>query len=687
MPIAAASVSGGIASPHGERYERGCRKGVTEVGLTPTGLARSLLRDHGRRRSTIFGWAPRSAPQHADDAEKQDALPAGPMAASSADVPPDVEALLESAHIEGLPYRDFSASRREFRAGMRHRAALARRDVEAKAKRAAEQAAAEADHASRHAGEQARRHAAEARRALQRQLGSQAAAAEAARERALLQADQLSRRAAAERVEAARHAEALRAAEQTARREILDLTQTQAAAQQQVDTDRAEAVPRARPGGDTPDEGNARPEGMEPLRVPTRRNAERWQALGGVSPISEGDGALDPTATLGADEFAPVLLPDLSASETADVVEQFARSIRETEARAAAEAPEPLNTASFGGPEVRSPPEMASLASAEFVEHGPAAGSVAAEAPSWIADSPEPASGLGRYAFRETLQHSRETVASRWYALRRLFGSTAPDDEPPGLDREDKATPVLGMYSIAGGVGKTSLAASLTRALAARGERVLLVDTTGRGLLPYYLGAREPRAEEMRTFAPPQGGVEQPIQLMTPEAADDETSGRRSLAGLKAVRVQFSRVVVDIAAGDTETVRELVGLGAEIVVLLAPDMNSAVSLPALKQLFASARGAADQLSKTAFLITQFDATQPLQLDIRELFQQLLGDGLLPFSVRRSAAVAEALAEGMTVVDYAPEEGVTKDILHFANWVRRQAEPARAGFAAARWSER
>jgi hypothetical protein len=48
-------------------------------------------------------------------------------------------------------------------------------------------------------------------------------------------------------------------------------------------------------------------------------------------------------------------------------------------------------------------------------------------------------------------------------------------------------------------------------------------------------------------------------------------------------------------------------------------------------------------------------------------------------------VSEALAEGMTVMDYAPEMAVAGDVLNLAAWLRTQAAPA-PGFRKARWSE-
>jgi cellulose biosynthesis protein BcsQ len=56
-------------------------------------------------------------------------------------------------------------------------------------------------------------------------------------------------------------------------------------------------------------------------------------------------------------------------------------------------------------------------------------------------------------------------------------------------------------------------------------------------------------------------------------------------------------------------------------------------------------------------------------------------------IRRSPAVAEALAEGMTVMDYAPESPIVEDYTHLAEWVRNLAAPAQSSMRAIRWSER
>jgi cellulose biosynthesis protein BcsQ len=113
-------------------------------------------------------------------------------------------------------------------------------------------------------------------------------------------------------------------------------------------------------------------------------------------------------------------------------------------------------------------------------------------------------------------------------------------------------------------------------------------------------------------------------------------------------------------------------------------MSSVASLGLLQVLLADEEGGPEA---THYLLNQFDASSPLHVDVRALLQQQLGDQLLPFVVRRSSAVSEGLAEGMTVIDYAPDSEAAEDYRNLANWLRSFAAPAVQAYGGARWSER
>ena len=97
--------------------------------------------------------------------------------------------------------------------------------------------------------------------------------------------------------------------------------------------------------------------------------------------------------------------------------------------------------------------------------------------------------GYGPAAGSETQPQPREASASRWYALPSVFAPAekaveVPLSPPAALEQRP---PMVAVFSLAGGVGKTCLVATLGRALSALGERVLLADTAAYGLLPLYL--------------------------------------------------------------------------------------------------------------------------------------------------------------------------------------------------------
>jgi MinD-like ATPase involved in chromosome partitioning or flagellar assembly len=49
-------------------------------------------------------------------------------------------------------------------------------------------------------------------------------------------------------------------------------------------------------------------------------------------------------------------------------------------------------------------------------------------------------------------------------------------------------------------------------------------------------------------------------------------------------------------------------------------------------------------------------------------------------------VSEALAEGMTVVDYAPDAAVSQDYMDVASWLRSVSPPSKAESPGQQWSQ-
>ncbi len=309
--------------------------------------------------------------------------------------------------------------------------------------------------------------------------------------------------------------------------------------------------------------------------------------------------------------------------------------------------------------------------------------------PAWIAGDRRETNAPVPQAHEDTLQDSRDRLTSRWFALSGVFtGASVPVEALPAP--VPQRAPVLAVFSLAGGVGKTSLVATLGRALSARGEKVLLVDTAAFGLLPFFFGARDQRPGVLRTFTAPGAGGDAPVQLITmdpdnlgPESAQQETLTQEIARHARGV----SRVIVDLATASGATTRRVLRLAPMVLVPVIPDMSSVVSVSSIDAFFQRNVSGSGQQVLPYYVLNQFDQSLPLHLDVREVLREQLGDRLLPFAMRRTPAVSEALAEGMTVVDYAPNSTVAEDFGNLAGWVKSLAAPASSGYRGVRWSER
>lgn len=294
-------------------------------------------------------------------------------------------------------------------------------------------------------------------------------------------------------------------------------------------------------------------------------------------------------------------------------------------------------------------------------------------------------------AMNDTLQYSRERVAARWYALKELIGQPSHDVEPKIQQpvQAEMRTPTLAVMSLAGGVGKTSLVATLGRTLSAMGEKVLLADTVSHGLLPYYFGARDLRPNTVRTFSPPPGSMDAPVYMVNYQADQimgDAPAQDVLMENLHEASRGIHRVLLDLNATSTWMVRRLAKSNLTVLVPVAPDMNSVLGIQGVEKMLQDMTDAEGRPLQPYYVLNHFDASLPLHLDVREVMRQKLGDRLLPIVIRRAPAVSEALAEGMTVIDYAPGSQVMEDYTQLATWIRNRTAPATAGFRGMRWSE-
>jgi cellulose synthase operon protein YhjQ len=287
-----------------------------------------------------------------------------------------------------------------------------------------------------------------------------------------------------------------------------------------------------------------------------------------------------------------------------------------------------------------------------------------------------------------TLQQPREKASSRWTALTAESNRSVAPQSLPQRSRQLQP-PVLAVFSLAGGVGKTSVVATLGRALAAQGEQVLLVDTNSYGLLPLYYGAQDVRPGAVRTFS--SGVSDTAVQLLTLDTNRSAGTERVSAAGRGWLADEVaqnagsaSRILIDVATASASLARQVLRLLPRVLVPLIPDVSSLASLQAVEAFFA--RQSEGLFVEPVYVLNGFDPSLPLHIEMRESLRLKLGDRLLPFALRRSSSMAEALAEGMTVIDYSPDSPVGEDYAGLSSWLRSVSAPAGSAFRRKRWNE-
>jgi cellulose biosynthesis protein BcsQ len=248
------------------------------------------------------------------------------------------------------------------------------------------------------------------------------------------------------------------------------------------------------------------------------------------------------------------------------------------------------------------------------------------------------------------------------------------EPEPP-----DKASPVLAVYSIAGGVGKTTLCANLGKTLCSLGEQLLLVDASGRGLLPLYFGATDLRTGPRKFVAP---GVNAPfIQVI----AADKVTAQWLDGEVKPVISASQRTIFDLGLPCESLLPTILGMCTVVLIPLLPDLNSIVTVSRIESWF-KAQSMGSTTPAVFYLFNRFDEHNSNDQRARDFVSRQCGHRLLPITLRHSRELTETLHDGIQSADPAPGSELSHDYLELALWVRRVAPLSSAGLLPGRWSE-
>jgi cellulose synthase operon protein YhjQ len=246
------------------------------------------------------------------------------------------------------------------------------------------------------------------------------------------------------------------------------------------------------------------------------------------------------------------------------------------------------------------------------------------------------------------------------------------------LDPARKASPVMAVYSIAGGVGKTTLCANLGKTLCSLGEQVLLVDASGRGLLPFYFGATELRTGA-RKFAAP--GANAPfIQVIAAEEVSAQWLDRE----VKHLMATAQRTIFDLGPRDESLLSAILDMCSVVLVPLLPDLNSILTVSRIETLL-NAQATGSKTPAVFYLFNRFDEHSMNDQRARDFVVRHCGHRLLPIRLRHGRELTEALHGGLAGADHTPGSELSHDYLELALWVRSVA-PLRSALVPHRWSE-
>jgi cellulose biosynthesis protein BcsQ len=241
-----------------------------------------------------------------------------------------------------------------------------------------------------------------------------------------------------------------------------------------------------------------------------------------------------------------------------------------------------------------------------------------------------------------------------------------------------QVSPVVAIYSVAGGVGKTALCANLGKALCSLGEQPLLVDVSSRGLLPFYFGATDQRAGSRKFVAP---GVNAPfVQVVTADrVTNDWLEGE-----VKPQMASAQRTVFDLGELCGDLLPTIFSMCTMVLIPLLPDLNSVVTVAAIESSLNTP--ATGPKPAVYYVFNRFDEHKVNDQHARDLVARQCGQRLLPITLRHDLKLTEALHGPLATADHTPGPELSHDYLELALWVRRVAPLRSAALLTGRWSE-
>lgn len=244
---------------------------------------------------------------------------------------------------------------------------------------------------------------------------------------------------------------------------------------------------------------------------------------------------------------------------------------------------------------------------------------------------------------------------------------------------------IIGVVSMKGGVGKTSVTANLAAAMAAAlgPARVSVVDLDPQNALHWHFGLdagptgvctqsltgeswlESMVPSEFGVACLPYGEVSEPERQAFEAllAAHPVWVGERiALAGLG----QDAVVLIDTPPGPSAYLKQVLNCADLVLIVQLADAGSYATLPAMEAYLVSLPETSHALG-CIYVLNQVDRADPFNRDVTDLLSHQLADRLAPVCIHRDESVGEALAFQQPVLAYAPHGQASHDLARLAEW--------------------
>jgi chromosome partitioning protein len=256
-----------------------------------------------------------------------------------------------------------------------------------------------------------------------------------------------------------------------------------------------------------------------------------------------------------------------------------------------------------------------------------------------------------------------------------LYPSRAPVLPPvPRPRRRIHAPSRLAIFNHKGGTGKTTTSVSLAAGLAARGVRVLLVDTDSQGNIGVSLGVKAEktlyhvlvmgiRPSDAAISVRP--NLDVIVSNETLAAAELYLAGRQNRDRILRERLASTFNDYDVVMLDCSPSLSLLNQNALVVAdgIIVPVACDFLSLVGVRQVIKTVKNVNSLLHHPVqiygVLPTFYDARARICRDAVDALREHFGERLLP-PIRQATRLKEAPAQGKTIFEFAPESNSAQD---------------------------